>query len=462
MQLGTTLKLSAIILVAWLAQSCDGSSASTQSASGSRPEQSAISATVTACDIALAPHTADTAADEADDRIIRYQGQVGTVSNRQPQLERLGWAFVSKARRTQDPGFHTLALQTAECMLAEQADDPPALLLKGHTLRNLHRFGEAEATARRLVALRGNWSDHGLYGDTLLELGRVREAADAYQAMMDLRPGPEAYARAAQVRWLTGDLAGAVEMMHLAVRSTSPRQREPLAWALTRLAFHQRTMTDDDGASASVQRALSVLPRYPPALLLQGELLLTRGELSEAVATLTVAEALNPLPSYQWPLIEALELAHRRSEAASVHARLHETGAREDRRSYALFLSSDGTHLESALALTTAELESRQDVFTLDAHAWAQLQAGATGQARQFSDRALTQGTQDARLFYHAGVIRARAGDSTKALHWLMRAESMQNMLMPSERARLREELAALAPLSQRPAASVVATGTIH
>ena len=51
---------------------------------------------------------------------------------------------------------------------------------------------------------------------------RLAEATDAYQRMIDLRPDLHSYARGAHIRWLKGDLTGAVELMELAVSASSP------------------------------------------------------------------------------------------------------------------------------------------------------------------------------------------------------------------------------------------------
>ena len=69
------------------------------------------------------------------------------------------------------------------------------MLLRGHVLQNLHRFKEAEPLARELVARRGSPFDHGLLGDLLMEQGKLDAAIQSYQAMVDLKPDPQAYAR---------------------------------------------------------------------------------------------------------------------------------------------------------------------------------------------------------------------------------------------------------------------------
>ena len=80
--------------------------------------------------------------------------------------------------------------------------------------------------ARRLVQQRGLSFDYGLLGDALMEQGKLGDAVEAYQRMMNLKPDLRAYARAAHMRWLKGDLEGAIEAMQLAVSAASPSDAE--------------------------------------------------------------------------------------------------------------------------------------------------------------------------------------------------------------------------------------------
>jgi tetratricopeptide (TPR) repeat protein len=100
--------------------------------------------------------------------------------------EHLGYRFVAKARVANDAGAYAVAEQAAACLESLQPGEPAALLLRGHVLHQMHRFREAETIARRLVAVREFALDFGLLGDALLEQGRVAEAAEAYQKMIDL------------------------------------------------------------------------------------------------------------------------------------------------------------------------------------------------------------------------------------------------------------------------------------
>ena len=72
-----------------------------------------------------------------------------------------------------------------------------------------------------------------------MEQGKLGEAIEAYQRMIDIRPCLQTYARVAHIRWLKGDLEGAAELMTIAVEESSERDPEPAAWAYTRLGTYQ-------------------------------------------------------------------------------------------------------------------------------------------------------------------------------------------------------------------------------
>jgi len=395
------------------------------------------------CAIALTPLDGNALLDR---RIARFQERARASTTSVIELERVGWLLVAKARQTLDPGYYKLAQQCALCMEARQPHRAETMLLNGHVLDSLHKFKEAEAVARELVALRGLSFDYGLLGDALMEQGKLADAVDAYQRMIDQKPTPEAYSRAAHMRWLKGDLSGAIELMEMAATASDPDDAESSAWARVRLASYHLQAGDLARASKSVEAALALQPGYPPALLAKGRLLLAEGKASESLDPLRQAAASIPFPEYQWALIEGLRAAGRSADADAVQARLVERGAVDDPRTFALYLASTARDVPVALHLAEAELSTRADVFTFDTLAWAQAAAGNLLEAQRQMRHALAEGTQDARLFFHAGMISARCQQVDAARTWLVKAAALQAMLWPSERAQLTDQLAALRP----------------
>ena len=379
-----------------------------------------------------------------DRQIGELQTKVEAGTNRNALLERLGWAFVAKARLSSDPGFYTLAEQAAKVITRDVPDDPAALLLLGHIRDAQHRFAEAEAIARGLTARREFVFDYALLGDALMEQGKLSEAVEAYQKMVDLKPCLQTYSRVAHMRWLKGDLKGALGATRLAVSAGSSREPEPTAWAYTRLALYLLQDGDLTQAMTSTDLALQFAPDYAPALLMRGRLLLGQAKHEEAIAPLQRAAAISPLPDYLWPLADALRATGRDPEANEVEARLTATGPAADARTFAVFLATKRRDASVAQKLAVTELESRQDIFTHDAVAWAQLANGRVQEARDSIGLALAESTKDARLFYHAGAIAAAAGEGAEALQYFGEACSLEQMLLPSERQDLSRRSAAL------------------
>jgi tetratricopeptide (TPR) repeat protein len=402
------------------------------------PAQSAASRP---CDIALTRLKGDTALDKS---IAQFQEQAEASPSSIIELERVGWLLVAKARKSFDPGYYKLAQQCALCMETRQPHRAETMLLSGHVLDSLHHFKEAEAVARELVFLRGLSFDYGLLGDALMEQGKIGPAVQAYQKMIDQKPTPEAYSRAAHMRWLKGDLQGATQLMEMAAGANDPDDAESSAWARVRLASYRLQAGHLNRASALIQAALALDPGYPPALLAEGRLLLAEGDATGSIDPLRQAAQSIPLPEYEWALIEALRAADRIAEADAVEARLLERGAADDPRTFALYLATTERDVPTALRLASQELATRADIFTFDTLAWAQAAAGNLVEARREMQRALAEGTQDARLFFHAGVISARSGQVDAARTWLLKAAAVKTTLWPSERAQLLRQLAAL------------------
>jgi tetratricopeptide (TPR) repeat protein len=394
-----------------------------------------------ACAIALARHKGD---EPIDREIRRLQEEAGSGTKRIEAMKRLGWAFVGKARSSYDPGFYKIAEECSLWVQSTQANDPDALLLQGHILDSLHQFKEAESVTRKLLAIRNHASENGLLGDVLMEQGRLDDAIISYQKMVNLRPDLEAYTRIAHMRWLKGDLEGAIDVMQMAVAAGGSREPEATAWAYTRLGSYKFQAGDMDAAAKSANIALQFMENCAPALLLRGRILLAQHKASAAIESLRQATALAWLPEYQWALADALRETGDSQAAEAVEGRLVNSGAVNDARTFALYLITRGEESQQALMLAQRELSIREDIFTMDAMAWALKANNRFTEARDYSEKSLKEGTQDARLFYHAGAIATALDDYAKAEVSFRHADEIKQLLTPSERVALNQQFAAL------------------
>jgi len=399
-----------------------------------------------------------------EDRDIRAeQTRVKASPNNPADYERLGWSYVAKARRTLDAGYYKLAEKTADVMAARFGASPASLLLRGHVLHNLHRFHEAELVARELVKQRGEASDFALLSDALMEQGRIPAAVEACQREMNLRPGLEAYGRAAHLRWLTGDLPGATAMMDAAVHASSPADPANCAWVVSRLSGYELQAGHAARALQLAEAAAQVAPDYPPALIARGKALAGMGKIADAVGPFERAATLNPLPEYQWWLADALRAQGATKGAAAIEAKIDQRGEAADPRTYALYLATREMSDKNAappsalraVELSREELAVRQDVLTEDALAWSLAAAGDLPGADAAMRLALAEHTQDARLFLHAAEIAQACGDATRARSFFTAAAPFAATLTPAESALLRRDAPSLGGLRSGTLSSV-------
>jgi tetratricopeptide (TPR) repeat protein len=199
---------------------------------------------------------------------------------------------------------------------------------------------------------------------------------------------------------------------------------------------------DFSGAKRSADIALGLQTNSAAAFLALGRVQLAMGQTNAALASIGKAAGLNHLPDSQWLLADVLRAGGKTAEAAAVEGELQKRGVSEDPRSFSLYLATRGIRLDVALSLAQRELDTRSDVFTHDAVAWALQANGRLSEARAEMTKALAEGTQDARLFFHAAVISDAAGDKTECARCLRLASNSRQMLFPSEQ----EHLARLAP----------------
>ena len=203
--------------------------------------------------------------------------------------------------------------------------------------------------------------DFGLLGDVLMEQGRVAEAAEAYQKMIDLKPFYQSYTRAAHLRWLKGDLSGAIEMMHAAVKAASPRDRESVAWAYSRLAMYELQRGRLAEAERMADASLQYVPDYAAALLARGRIQLARSKNARGGRDADAGGA--PQPSARIPVDarRCAPLARTGSTKPRRSSRqLVREGVSDDPRTLALYLSTRREDGAKAVDLARRELEQSQ------------------------------------------------------------------------------------------------------
>lgn len=394
----------------------------------------------------------------ADEKIALARRHIEAHPGRFEPYNALALALARRARETGDPAYY----RQAEEALARSLELAPGNFEGKRTrvwvLLGRHEFAraleEAEALNRQAP---DDLLTYALLADARVELGHYREAEEAVQWMLDLRPGNLAgLTRGAYLRELFGDLDGAIEWMGEAYERTPPDEVEDRAWILTQLAHLHLASGEVDGADALLDRALDLFPGYHYALAQLARVRRAQQRHPEAVELLRARYRAAPHPENLYELAEALVRAGGAGEARPLFAEFEEQARRESggwdnaNRELIFYYADRAGRPADALALAAREIARRRDVATLDAYAWALHVNGRDAEAREAIEAALAVGIRDARTLYHAGVIAAALGDREAAERTLRK--SLTGTLESDLAAAARGALASLeAPGSSAP-----------
>ena len=180
----------------------------------------------------------------------------------------------------------------------------------------------------------------------------------------------------------------------------------------------------------AAENALELFPDYHYALAELGHIRMAQGKSDEAVSLFEARYRMAPHPENLYELAKAKRRAGGGTEADAANLfseferlAILESEANDNANRELVFYYADVAN-DSSAALGIARLASgrRQDVFTLDAYAWALFRSGSAEEAWEQMETALAPGIQDAKFLYHAGCIRAALADSERATRYWERS----------------------------------------
>jgi tetratricopeptide (TPR) repeat protein len=339
----------------------------------------------------------------------------------------LAAAYLQKTRETNDFAYLERASRIVSGILAADGDyESRRLRIRIELI--YHRFRQAAAHARELLAdAPADAQVWGLLGDALLEMGDVEGAREAFQRILALRADFSSYNRAAYLRFITGDLAGAIELMRKAV-DAGAAVPENQAWCAVELGHLYFKAGRLEEAESAYKEALKAFPAAHAAHAGLGSVEAARGNPAAAVKHYQRAQTISPMVQYAgalYDLYAALgNTAEARKQAARVDlaAALDQASGEAANRTVALIFANQDRNLEQALAIARADFAIRQGVYTEDALAWALYKNGLYAEARAAAQHVAAVGTPDPLFYYHAGMIALAAGERGEARENLRRA----------------------------------------
>ena len=344
---------------------------------------------------------------------------------------RLAALYMQRARETSDDQDYVRAEQTARASLAlrMQRNDAASVVLASALLAQ-HRFIEARDVARSLVVQSPEVDAYrALLGETSLELGDYAAARAAFGSLggvarRSLSIAPR-LARWAEIR---GDTTAAREIMRDAVEAADERRdlpREQAAWFHLRLADLYLRQGRERGAERELRDGLAINPADHRLLAAMARLAAVRQDWREAIRYGDSAIAITLDPATLGLVSDAHAALGDTAKAAEYVAAMEVAVGQEPgayHRAWSLFLLDHGRRVPEVLAAAQAELAGRRDIHGYDLVAWALYKSGRAAEAREPMRLAMAQGTQDAMLHYHAGMIALASGDPVAARDHLERA----------------------------------------
>jgi tetratricopeptide (TPR) repeat protein len=364
------------------------------------------------------------AATPAQQKISWAEAAIKAHPDKSQPYNDLAVAYVQRVRETADTSFYLQAEATLQKSFQISPDNlegnkAQVMILLGHG-----EFAQALSLAK---ALNKKTPDdvllYGFIADAAIALGDYREAEDAAQWMLDMRPGNvPGLLRGAALRRLYGDAPGARDFFSQAYQQMAPTQTEELAWTLTQMADLQLSSGDIDGAEQLLRSALQQFPGYYASFEELAKVQTARQHYPEAVDLLRQRNQNLATAASRYALAQALERAGQTTEAdlayrdfvTSTRA-LVDTSNNGNEELIFYYLGRGQNPIE-ALRLARLEIARRHDVNTLDAYAWALCANARYEDAQKQIIAALAVGVREAKFFYHAGVIAAKLHDDASAV----------------------------------------------
>ena len=387
----------------------------------------------------LIPHATGT------ERIIQaMQTRVQRSPKDAAAYSSLGAAFFQRARETGDVEDFQLAEQALNKSLDLNNADfsaDAAYSTMAEVCMGEHRFSDAITYAQKALSLgSGDLSSFAIVGDANADMGEYERAAIAY-SRLDISGESASQPRNVYVRdsrtsylkFVSGDTPGAIRLMQSAVAAGTEARlpAENLAWLYYELGEYEFQAGDIAAANNAYLTALNIHPGDYRALAGLGKLRGTQGRYAEAIKLYQSAIAVVPMPIYVAELGDMYTKAGNLAEARKQYQLVEYIGLLGHinqvlhNRDLALFYADHDLKLDEALALAHKEFEVRHDIYTWDALAWALYKNGKYQEASDAIDHALRPGTRDALLFFHAGMIASRLGQTSQAKERLQTALSI-------------------------------------
>src|SRR5581483_9277830 len=280
---------------------------------------------------AAEPAHKDASSSPVEQRIEAARKRLQTAPKSWQSYYDLAAALCRKARDRADVAVYDQAQAALDRCFELSPDNFEARKLQATVWLGKHQFAEALKLATELNNKThddlGAWS---LLVDANAALGNYAEAERDAQWILDLRPGSSlGFEKAAGLRVLFGDPAGAIEFFNEAERRISQNDADQHAWLLTQSAREELALGKTDEAGKLLAEALKWFPDSQLALEVMAHLRIAEGKYSDAAALFDKRYRATPNAANLYDWAAALEASGQTQQAAAAFAKF-ETIARAE------------------------------------------------------------------------------------------------------------------------------------
>ena len=377
-------------------------------------------------------------------------------------LAHLSALYLSRGRESGDPRDAILAEEAARQSIRNRKErNGAATQVLETALLAQHRFDEALPLA---IAARNSEPDNAslraALGDIQMEMGLYDSARVSFAGVHAAFGDPAVAPRLARWAEIEGQPDKARHLLHAAlatVQKLPEVPREQLAWYWLRIGDVELRTGRPTAADSAYRAGLAVHPDDYRLLSAIAHSALLQNKWQRAITFGERAIAVTLDPATLGTLSDAYAAMGDTAKSAEYSRVLDVVVLKQPgayHRAWSLFLLDHDRHLATVSRKIREELKTRKDIYAYDLLAWSLHKQGRDAEAATAMAVALKEGTQDAQLFYHAGMIEKALGHDEAARTQLTRALAVNAFFHPTQPTVARATLAELAPV-RRVAASI-------
>ena len=345
--------------------------------------------------------------------------------------------YIQEGRNTGNFNYYNkAALKCINSVLEKDANSFEGLTFKATILLSQHHFTEGLAIAIKARQLYPhNAYVYGLLVDGYVEAGKYKEALEAADKMISIRPDNRSYSRIAYLREIHGDIPGAIEAMKMAVDAGTSGD-ENTEWSRVQLG----TLFEKTGnvSEAKMHYTIAVNNRhnYPYALAGLARMATEEKDYDKAIDLFMQADSVIPDHTFKEGTAEIYNLKGENEKAKRVAEEIlsfmkkfsskknKDAGQNEDHEMAHAYMGVN--NYDKALEYALEEYGRRPaNIEVNETVAIAYYGKGEYAKAIPFIETALKTNCKNPELLCYAGLIYAKAGDKAKAQLFL--SEALKN-----------------------------------